>query len=129
MIGGFRTAGGGTTDAVGFTKRGTGTLTLSGNNTFSGPLAVSGGVDATNTSTLVLNGTNLNAGTSTAIPTVSIGTISNLRLGASQILPAGSLITTQTQGRLRLNGYYSDGPLHFRHERHHRGWYGQAQHR
>ena len=28
VIGGFRTAGGGTTDAVGFTKRGTGTLTL-----------------------------------------------------------------------------------------------------
>ena len=53
----------------------------------------------------MLNGTNLNAGTSTALPTVSIGTFSNLRLGASQILPAGSLITTQTQGRFQLNGF------------------------
>src|SRR5262249_40067939 len=61
--------------------------------------------DATHTSTLLLNGTNLNAGTSmVGIPTVSITAFSTLQLGASEILPAGSLITTSgSQATLHLN--------------------------
>ena len=104
VIGGFRTTSG-TTNAVGFTKRGTGSLTLDGNNTFSGQLIVAGGVDSTHTSTLVLNGTNLNAGTTmVGIPTVSIAAFSTLQLGASNILPAGSLInTTGSQAKFHLN--------------------------
>lgn len=91
VIGSFRTSGGGTTNAVGFTKRGTATtLSLSGNNTFSGPLSI-----AANGGTLLLTGTNLNAGTTSAIPTVGIGTNATLQLGVSDSLPSGSLINTQ----------------------------------
>ena len=90
VIGGFRTTGGGTTNAVGFTKRGAGTLTLSGNNTFSGPLTI-----APSSGTLLLTGTNSNAGTTMAIPTVGIGSNSILQLGVSDSLPSGSLIQTQ----------------------------------
>jgi fibronectin-binding autotransporter adhesin len=104
VIGGFRTAGGGTTDAVGFTKRGIGTLTLSGNNTFSGPLTVAGGVNGTSTSTLQLTGTNLNAGTTQTIPTISIAAFSTLQQSTSNILPSGSLITTNgSQAKFHLD--------------------------
>jgi fibronectin-binding autotransporter adhesin len=107
VVGNFRTAGGGTTNAVGFTKRGVGLLTLTGNNTFSGPLTVTGGTADTDDSTrsrLVLTGTNLNAGTNTALPTVTIGSFSRLELGASNILPSGSLInTTGAQAKLVLH--------------------------
>jgi fibronectin-binding autotransporter adhesin len=90
VIGSFRTTGGGTTEAVGFTKRGAGTLTLAGNNTFSGPLSIPG-----NGGTLLLTGTNSNAGTTMAIPTVGIGASSTLQLGVSDSLPSGTLINTQ----------------------------------
>ena len=82
--------GGGTTNAVGFTKRGAGTLTLAGNNTFSGPLSIAG-----SSGTLLLTGTNSNAGTTMTIPTVGIGTNSTLQLGISNSLPSGTLINTQ----------------------------------
>ena len=76
VIGSFHTSSG-TTDAVGFAKRGLGRLTSTGNNTFSGQLIVNGGTadtDDTTRSTLLLNGTNSNAGTTMVwIPTVSIG--------------------------------------------------------
>lgn len=90
VIGSFRTTGGGTTNAVGFTKRGANTLTLTANNTFSGPLSI-----AANSGTLMLTGTNANAGTTMTIPTVGIGAGSILEIGASDALPSGSLITTQ----------------------------------
>ncbi len=89
-IGGFRTTGGGTIESVGFTKRGTGTLELSGNNTFSGPLSM-----AANGGTLLLTGTNANAGSTMAIPTVGIGGSSTLQIGVSNVIPIGSLISTQ----------------------------------
>lgn len=105
-IGAFSTTGGGTTNAVGFGKRGVGTLTLNAAaHTFSGALSVSGGTADATRSILVLNGTVLNAGSTMTIPTVSLGTFSDLSLGASDLLPAGSLITTQSQGRLQLNGF------------------------
>jgi autotransporter-associated beta strand protein len=104
VIGGFRTAGGGTTNAVGFTKRGSGTLTLDANHTFTGPLTLAQSPVATDdSSTLILNGTALGAGTTMAIPTVSIGSHSTLQIAASERLPAGTLITTQTRGKLHLN--------------------------
>ena len=90
VIGGFRTTGGGTTNAVGFTKRGSGTLELHGNNTFSGPLSI-----AASSGTLLLTGTNANAGTTMTIPTVGIGANSTLQLGVSNSLPSGTLINTQ----------------------------------
>ena len=89
-IGNFRTTGGGTTNAVGFTKRGSGTLELQGNNTFSGPLSI-----AASGGTLLLTGTNANAGTTMTIPTVGIGSNSTLQLGVSNSLPSGTLINTQ----------------------------------
>jgi autotransporter-associated beta strand protein len=104
VIGGFRTAGGGTTDAVGFTKRGLGTLTLSADSPFSGPLSVTGGVSGTEISTLVLNGTALNAGNTMAIPIITIASNSILELGASDRLNPASVITTDAAGRLRLFG-------------------------
>lgn len=106
VIGSFRTSSG-TTDAVGFTKRGLGRLVSTGNNTFSGQLTVTGGTadtDDTTRSTLVLNGTNLNAGTTMTIPTVSIGAFSTLELGVSNTLPSGSLISLNgTKARFHLD--------------------------
>ena len=88
VIGNFRTTSG-TTNSVGFTKLGAGTLELSGANTFSGPLAT-----ATGGGTLLLTGTNANAGSTMAIPTVSIGATSFVRIGASNAIPNSSLIST-----------------------------------
>ena len=64
--------------------------TLHGNNTFSGPLSIAG-----SGGTLLLTGTNANAGTTMAIPTVGIGSNSTLQLGVSNALPSGTLINTQ----------------------------------
>jgi autotransporter-associated beta strand protein len=89
-IGNFRTAGGGTINNVGFTKRGAGTLELTGTNTFSGQLSI-----AASSGTLRLSGTSANAGTTMSIPTVAIGSNSSLELNVSDSLPSGSLIQTQ----------------------------------
>ena len=87
------TAGGGTTDNVGFTKCGYGTLTLSGNNTFSGQLKVDneGG-------TLRLTTAEPNAGQSMVLPTVSIGNSLNaiptvLKTLTANAIPSNSVIS------------------------------------
>jgi autotransporter-associated beta strand protein len=67
----------GTYRTLGITKAGTATLTLTGANTFTGPLTVVNGV-------LVLNGANATANT-----TVNGGT---LRIGASGSLPNGPVV-------------------------------------
>src|SRR5262249_44234471 len=102
VIGGFHTTSG-TTNAVGFTKLGAGTLQLSGANTFSGQLST-----AANGGTLLLTGTNASAGSTMTIPTVSIGANSTVQVGASNALPNGSLISTQgAQATFQLNSNFS----------------------
>ncbi len=102
----------GDADNVGFTKRGYGTLTLSGNNTFSGQLKVDneGG-------TLRLTTAEPNAGQSMALPTVSIGNSLNaiptvLKTLTANAIPSNSVISfgSGASGTLPTLQLYDNDP-------------------
>jgi autotransporter-associated beta strand protein len=106
-IGGFTPAG--NLNNVGLTKRGIGRLISTANNTFTGPIVVTnGGVgaadDEEHRSILVLQGSNLLAGSSMAVPTVQLDSNTKLLLGASNLLNPGSVIHTNGgRGRFTLD--------------------------